>query len=92
MEISITDIQQTQVAATLLAGIEQGLTSSPKTLPSLLLWDEKGHELFKKITESQSYYGTGADGDIAVQHMDQLCDLVGTKGILIELGSGYSFL
>jgi uncharacterized SAM-dependent methyltransferase len=73
----------------LYTAIKSGLTATPKQLPSLLLWDADGHKLFERITKSTSYYGTRADQDIMVEHMDRLCDMIGEDGILLELGSGY---
>jgi len=36
----------------------RGLTATPKTLPSELLYDEAGSEIFEKITEDLAYYVT----------------------------------
>lgn len=68
--------------------ISEGLISTPKTLPNILLWDERGHQLFEAITKSEDYYGTNADKEILVENLQSLCDMIADDGILIELGSG----
>lgn len=68
--------------------ISEGLTSTPKSLPSLLLWDERGHQLFEAITKSKDYYGTIADKEILFEKLELVCDMIADGGILIELGSG----
>jgi uncharacterized SAM-dependent methyltransferase len=86
---TLQDIRPVTPPEDLYRAIKSGLTATPKQLPSLLLWDADGHKLFERITKSTSYYGTRADQDIMVEHMDQLCDMLGEDGILLELGSGY---
>ena len=87
--ISITDIRRSNQTEDLIADIQQGLASQPRTLPSLLLWDAEGHKAFKRITQGHSYYGTHADRDIMTQNVTRLCEMIGYDGILLELGSGY---
>lgn len=88
-EITIEDICSEKTSTDLVVAIKEGLLSTPKQLPSLLLWDTSGHQFFQKITESPSYYGTRADREIMVSNMSRLCDMLGNDGILLELGSGY---
>jgi L-histidine N-alpha-methyltransferase len=84
----LQDIRSGTAPVDLYTAIKTGLTSTPKQLPSLLLWDADGHKLFESITKSESYYGTRADQDVMVEHMNQLCDMIGDDGILLELGCG----
>jgi uncharacterized SAM-dependent methyltransferase len=85
---SITEIGSPLRREDLAASIEEGLTSVPKQFPSLLLWDQQGHQLFEAITTSKDYYGTTADKEIMADNLKAICDMVGDNGILIELGSG----
>lgn len=89
VKFTIQYIRRENPTADLYTAIKLGLTSTPKQLPSLLLWDAEGHQKFESITKSQSYYGTRADQDIMIENMNQLCDMIGDDGILLELGSGY---
>lgn len=73
-----------------VAQIELGLQCTPKKLPELLLWDERGHHLFTKIMQSEHYPGTRADGEILAEHVEELVDMLGTGGTLVELGAGYA--
>lgn len=90
-DYNITDLGNPFQTDELRERISESLTSTPKCLPSLLLWDERGHQLFEAITKSKDYYGTAADKDILVDNLKSVCDMIGDDGILIELGSGSVF-
>ena len=49
---------------TLRADALAGLTATPKTLPPKWFYDERGSELFEKITELPEYYPTRAERSI----------------------------
>jgi uncharacterized SAM-dependent methyltransferase len=72
----------------LRSDIVSGLNDVPKTLPNILLWDDAGHELFKQITQSPSYYGPQADREIMKDKVDEICRSLEDDGVLIELGAG----
>lgn len=84
----ITEIRNPFQKDDLRKRISKGLAATPKSLPSLLLWDERGHQLFEAITKSKDYYGTTADKEILVENLELVCDMIADDGILIELGSG----
>jgi uncharacterized SAM-dependent methyltransferase len=69
--------------------INQGLRSSPRSLPSLLLWDSVGLELYEKITESPDYYLTRVEADVIRNNVDAIVQSIGPNGVILELGSGY---
>lgn len=71
--------------------INQGLTSSPRSLPSLLLWDSVGLGLYEKITESPDYYLTRVEADVIRNNVDAIVQSIGANGVILELGSGYVF-
>lgn len=71
--------------------ISQGLRSSPRSLPSLLLWDSVGLDLYEKITESPDYYLTRVEADVIRNNVDAIVQSVGANGVILELGSGYVF-
>ena len=69
-----------------------GLAATPKTtgLP-LHLYDDRGSDLFRQITDLSTYYQTGAEAGILRQHASQiaaqLCRDVSSV-CLLELGTG----
>src|SRR3954447_13375830 len=71
----------------LAADVLEGLLATPKTLPPKWLYDERGSELFDRITELDEYYLTRREaallGDVGAE-------LVEGFGELVELGSGMS--
>ena len=72
--------------------IEEGLSFSPKTLPSKYFYDEKGDDLFVKIMHCDEYYLTRAELDIFQQQTEQIIRELqldkNTYFELIELGAG----
>ena len=65
-----------------------GLSSTPKTLPPWLFYDDEGSELFEKITELPEYYLTRAERSIFAEHADEIISSVGHPLTIAELGSG----
>lgn len=64
-----------------------GLTSSPKCIPSKYFYDEKGSLLFEEITELEEYYPTRTEKTILKNILSKLnIDFTGLS--IIELGSG----
>ncbi|KAI1749317.1 hypothetical protein F4782DRAFT_312456 [Xylaria castorea] len=72
----------------LRSSIVDGLNTVPETLPTVLLWDDAGHELFKQLTKSKSYHGPQADYEIMRDRVDEICEYLGDDGVLVELGAG----
>jgi len=67
-----------------------GLTSSRKTLPCKLFYDERGSLLFDRICELEEYYPTRTEQSILVEALPEIVNLVGSAAQLIEYGSGSS--
>lgn len=65
----------------------QGLTSSPKTLPSKYFYDARGSRLFEKITGLPEYYQTRTERAILARIAPALIDRL-RPGVLVEFGSG----
>ncbi|KAG0173664.1 hypothetical protein DFQ30_007286 [Apophysomyces sp. BC1015] len=59
-----------------------------KSIPTFVLYDTRGLQLFDQITHLDEYYLTNAEMDILQEHADQLADRMKEGSILIELGSG----
>lgn len=69
--------------------IVTGLTATQKHLPSKLFYDEKGNDLFKKITEAPEYYLTECEKEILRKNADFILDQMHDRHFnLIELGAG----
>ncbi|MEO0971831.1 MAG: L-histidine N(alpha)-methyltransferase [Pseudomonadota bacterium] len=70
--------------------IHQGMRRLQKRLPTLLLYDERGSQLFDAITEVPEYYPTRTELSIMDASMEQIAKAIGPQASLIELGSGSS--
>jgi len=66
-----------------------GLSSNPKWLSPIWLYDELGSQLFDEITRLTEYYPTRREQAILDAHSDEIVALAGST-MLIELGSGTS--
>lgn len=60
-----------------------------KSLPTLLLYDEKGLKLFEDITYLEEYYLTNAEIEVLQAHAEELVKIVSAGSLVVELGSGY---
>jgi L-histidine Nalpha-methyltransferase len=66
-----------------------GLTRTPKSLPSKYFYDDEGSRLFRQITELPEYYLTRCEHEILQTHRQELAALLaGGPFNLVELGAG----
>jgi L-histidine N-alpha-methyltransferase len=75
--------------AALRADVATGLTSVPKELPPKWFYDERGSDLFDRITRLPDYYPTRCERSILESHADEVAELTNAD-TLVELGSGTS--
>lgn len=72
--------------------VDEGLSDSPKTLPSKYFYDKKGDALFVEIMNLPEYYLTRSELDIFQNKTDELITALGLDPHsyfeLIELGAG----
>ena len=73
--------------ASLRADAMAGLTATPKSLPPKWFYDERGSELFDKITRLDEYYPTRAEREILAAAAAQIATAT-RAATLVELGSG----
>ncbi|MEM7143151.1 MAG: L-histidine N(alpha)-methyltransferase [Actinomycetota bacterium] len=73
----------------LRADVRDGLTGSPKELPPKWLYDERGSDLFDRITRLDEYYPTEAEREILLRHASTIVERAAADTI-VELGSGTS--
>jgi dimethylhistidine N-methyltransferase len=73
--------------AALRADVLAGLTATPKSLPPKWFYDERGSELFDKITRLDEYYPTRAEREILAARAGEIAAATRST-TLVELGSG----
>jgi len=74
----------------ILTDVLNGLSQTPKMLPSKLFYDKKGSQLFDEICELNEYYPTRTEMQIMQNNIKEMGELLGEGTMLIELGSGSS--
>jgi dimethylhistidine N-methyltransferase len=67
-----------------------GLTAPQKQLEPQFLYDERGSELFDRITALVEYYPTRTELSLLAAHGAEIASLVGLEAAVIELGAGSS--
>jgi len=77
------------IAAALREDVRLGLTSDPKRIPPRWHYDERGGELFDRITQLEEYYPTRREREILEARAGEIAELSGAD-TLIELGAGSS--
>jgi L-histidine N-alpha-methyltransferase len=76
-------------AEALRADALAGLTATPRELPPRWFYDERGSELFDRITRLPEYYPTRTERAILTAHAAEIAAASGAE-VLVELGSGTS--
>jgi L-histidine N-alpha-methyltransferase len=90
MTVELTyHLRPDDAAAALRADALAGLTATPKTLPPRWFYDERGSELFDRITRLPEYYPTRAERAILDAGAAEIAEAAGAD-VLVELGSGTS--
>jgi L-histidine Nalpha-methyltransferase len=73
--------------ASLRADVIAGLSATPKSLPPKWFYDERGSELFDKITRLDEYYPTRAEREILTTAAAEIA--AASRAVtLVEIGSG----
>ena len=68
----------------------EGLNQAEKSISPKYFYDERGSQLFDKITQLPEYYLTGTEIGIMLGNISEIVALVGEQASLIEFGSGSS--
>jgi L-histidine N-alpha-methyltransferase len=68
--------------------VRTGLTAKPKELAPKYFYDERGSQLFERITELPEYYPTRAEREILATRCAEILAAAGSPRTLVELGSG----
>lgn len=75
-----------QIKDDILAGLRN--KSGQKTLPTVLIYNERGLKLFEDITYLDEYYLTNTEIAILEQYATDMAARIEDGGIIVELGSG----
>jgi L-histidine N-alpha-methyltransferase len=83
-------LSSTVAAHQVSAAVNEGLLSSPKTLPAWLFYDDTGSRLFDRITELPEYYLTRTERAIFSANAAEIIALSAESHALqiVELGAG----
>jgi len=76
--------------ARMLEDVLDGLSATPKSLPSKYFYDEVGSRLFDEITELDEYYLTRTETGIMRRCVDEMAEAIGPGALVVEPGSGSS--
>ncbi|MBN9114327.1 MAG: L-histidine N(alpha)-methyltransferase, partial [Pandoraea sp.] len=72
------------------ADVLAGLGHTPKSLPSIWLYDRLGSELFESITGLDEYYQTRTETVLLGECAAAIADVIGPNAVVVEFGSGSS--
>ncbi|KAL8907004.1 MAG: hypothetical protein Q9207_001690 [Kuettlingeria erythrocarpa] len=89
--VMIEDIRHNDIGPSILDQIHDGLhpqLGGEKKLPTLLLYDERGLQLFEEISYLDEYYLTNAEIGLLREHAISLATMIPEECIILELGSG----
>jgi len=84
------DLTEHQLRRSLVSDASRGLSASSKVLPPKYFYDQRGSELFERITHLPEYYPTRAERRILSSCADQIVAAAPRVTSLVELGSGSS--
>ena len=73
-----------------LNDIIKGFSKKQKEIPAKYFYDERGSLLFDQICEVQEYYPTRTEMGIMRDNISEMADLIGSRTLLVEYGSGSS--
>ena len=80
-------IERHELQDTLADDVREGLARTPRELPPKLFYDERGSELFDRITSLPEYYPSRCEREILNRHAPTIVERAGAEE-LVELGSG----
>ncbi len=88
MTIAIEVHLDADTALNMAADVRAGLLAEPKELAPKYFYDERGSQLFERITELEEYYPTRAERSILAGRSAEIIAAAGAPRTLVELGSG----
>ncbi|CAG8490925.1 27888_t:CDS:2 [Dentiscutata erythropus] len=92
MTFSVINICKKKITRqNIINDIINGLTANEydtKVIPSIILYDDRGLQLFDQITYTDEYYLTNCEINILNKKVDQITDYIASNSSVIELGAG----
>lgn len=89
--VGIVNIHQDETGLSLVDDLYTSLNPSngtPRSFPTILLYDAKGLKLFEKITYLDEYYLTNAEIEVLTKNAKRIVERIPENAQLVELGSG----
>ena len=83
-----TPVVDSDPTVALARDVAEGLTRSPKAIPSRYLYDDLGSKLFEAICHLPWYRITRAERRLLERHADDIASSLGATPTIIELGAG----
>ena len=72
------------------ADVLAGLAAPVRAIPARWLYDQRGSELFERITDLPEYYPTRVEMALLQAHCREVAKIAGTGDAVVEFGSGSS--
>ncbi|KAG0283315.1 hypothetical protein BGZ96_012324 [Linnemannia gamsii] len=72
----------------ILSSLKPVIEGAPKTIPTMVLYDDYGLQLFDQITYLQEYYLTQEEIEILERDADKIVDHIPDNSVVVELGAG----
>lgn len=88
---SLIDIRRESQRADLKEEIIEGLKRTPKELPSIVLWNHKGIELYERLKAESDNYPSRHEYNLIWRDAPKIAAAMPDNGTLVELESGYGF-
>ena len=90
-DADIIDIRQHEQNKSLADMLRSSLRGGTKgedepTFPDLLLWDQRGLQLFEKSTNYEGYYLTNTETGILERYCNEIAANIEPDAIIVELG------
>ena len=88
--LNIYRFEKALTESTFAEDVKNGLTSEKKFLYPKYFYDDRGSELFDKITQIEDYYPTRTEESILIESSGDIIEFSKNKPVMVELGSGTS--
>jgi uncharacterized SAM-dependent methyltransferase len=90
-DVEIIDIRGASEEVTMKKTVLEMLSpqdGQPRKMPTMLLYDDRGLQLFEAITHLDEYYLTNREIKVLEQHAADIAAKIAPGTLLVELGSG----
>jgi dimethylhistidine N-methyltransferase len=87
--VKITTLPAKRSLSDFAKDVKEGLSSTPKRIPSKYFYDDAGSTLFEKIMELEEYYPTRCEFEIFTTYKEEILSaMTGNPFLLADLGAG----